>query len=237
MSESVVLTWAMVFSGVWHQTLVHFPGKESSPALGASRAYSAHVCPERKAAGGGKFKSEGSGSELTNFLQGAGRGASEAVMAPGCQENFNKCGLAGPYVFALFYSAFILTWARVHTTEPNFPSKPVFFSKVTAIAGCLACVRWVAVLLAVTRGWWRMALSWWLGILLRHCWRSQSALRICVTLAPWLNRSCDELWDSWVKIYKHFSFPLSRQGCCCICTCSSAFAPALSLYLHSDSEL
>lgn len=94
-----------------------FSGEESSPALGVSRKYPAQVCPERKAAGGGKGWGEGSGPELTSFFQGAGRGVSEAVMDPGWQENFNKCRSVGPCVFAPFSSAFTLIWARGHTVQ------------------------------------------------------------------------------------------------------------------------
>lgn len=75
-----------------------------------------------------------------------------------------------------------------------------------------------------------MALSRWLNILLGRYWRSQSALKSSLRLAPWLNRNRDELWDSGVKIYKHFS-KLFFQAC------FATFGPVLSLVIPTLTQI
>lgn len=185
-----------------------FSGEESSPS-GNTQPRS--VQGEKQLVGEG-VRGEGSGSDLTSFFQRAGRGVSEAVMDTGWQESFNKCRLVGPYVFAWFSSAFTLTWARGHMIQNStFHQTQYFLAKTLQLLAV-----WPALdeLLSCWQSPWRGKD----GTVMMTEHPSQmlleipvSALKSGVALAPWLNGSLDELWESSKDLlYKHFSFPLSK---------------------------
>lgn len=143
-SEAVALTWANVFSGVWHWELLHFPVRKV-PWLWERAGNTQPRFVQREKQVVGEWERGRVCVRAEEFLLGAGRGVSEVVTDPGWQESFNKRRSVGSCVFS---SAFTLTWARGPAMQNStFRQNQYFFSKATTIAGCLACVRWIATLL------------------------------------------------------------------------------------------